>query len=474
MLWDMGASELPAGSVIAGRFELRHVAGAGGMGTVYRALDRTSCTDVALKLLNKDDRRPDAVERFHREAQVLAGLRHPGIVAHVAHGQAQDGQPFLAMEWLDGQDLGQRLQSGPLLEQDCITLLNHVCDALQEAHGRGVLHRDLKPANLFLVDGDVRKVKLLDFGLVRWTANPKRLTKSGELLGTPEYMAPEQARGRRDLTPAVDLFSLGCILYECLCGQPAFAADHLTAVLVKILFEQPMHISRRGIPVSRALLALLDSLLAKNPIARVPDAAALKAALTSVVSQPGDADLHPEEILCLREGISRTCVVLASELDAEEHARLLLSDVPAWVEQRNALWLGKQEEDLPINTVCLANGVLALFLTLGEWDAVERVGYVATWALRIKDRWPGSQVAIATGESGFGFELESGEVSASLAALSLLENRTQLDPSLPAHGVWLDEPTARFISAMQPGFPLIRHPSGTMLLQQRPASMDPA
>lgn len=184
------------GSLFANRFEIQRTAGSGGMGTVYRATDRYSGDTVALKLLHTDEGHGE-MERFAREAQLLSELRHSGIVAHVAHGQTPDGQRFLAMDWLEGQDLGQRLSRGPLPVHDCLRLIEQVAEALSLAHQRGIIHRDLKPANLFLVGGDVSHVKILDFGIARRIATSQAMTRTGVVIGTPEYMAPEQARGSR-------------------------------------------------------------------------------------------------------------------------------------------------------------------------------------------------------------------------------------------------------------------------------------
>lgn len=138
----MGDLQLAPGSLFANRFEIRHTAGSGGMGTVYCATDRYSGETVALKLLHAGAGGSDVAERFLREAQLLSELRHPAIVAHVAHGQTPDGQRFLAMEWLEGQELGERLRRGPLSVRDCLRLLEQVAGALSLAHERGIIHRD--------------------------------------------------------------------------------------------------------------------------------------------------------------------------------------------------------------------------------------------------------------------------------------------------------------------------------------------
>jgi len=139
----MGNLQLAPGSLFANRFEIIRTAGSGGMGTVYRAMDRYSGDTVALKLLHAGSGGPEEGERFAREAQLLSEVRHPGIVSHVAHGQTPDGQRFLAMEWLEGHDLGQRLQRGPLTVRDCLQVLKQVADALAIAHQRSIIHREV-------------------------------------------------------------------------------------------------------------------------------------------------------------------------------------------------------------------------------------------------------------------------------------------------------------------------------------------
>jgi serine/threonine protein kinase len=141
-------NELHPGDVFAGRFEINRLAGSGGMGSVYLCRDRFSGGAAALKLLHKSGSDPHEAERFVREAQLLAELSHPGIVSYLGHGQTPHGQRFLAMEWLDGQDLGKRLARGPLALGEAIRLLRDIATALSAAHERGIVHRDIKPTNI--------------------------------------------------------------------------------------------------------------------------------------------------------------------------------------------------------------------------------------------------------------------------------------------------------------------------------------
>ena len=154
----------------------------------YRAIDRRTQQPVAVKVLFDGADKA----RFHREALLLAELQHPGIVGYVSHGHMDSGSPYLAMQWLAGQDLAERLRSGGLTLQESLVLTRRVAEALSVAHQRGVVHRDIKPSNLFLVDGDPARVVLLDFGIARrgFGGRSAAMTRTGAIVGTPEYMAP--------------------------------------------------------------------------------------------------------------------------------------------------------------------------------------------------------------------------------------------------------------------------------------------
>ncbi len=217
-----------------GRFQIEREAGAGGMGTIFRAVDRETGRPVALKRvrgLDQADRR-----RFQREGQALAGLRHPGIVRYVDHGVTPEGEAYVAMEWLDGEDLRARLGRAGLTVGETVTLARKVAEALGALHGQGLVHRDVKPGNLFLVDGRVDDVRIIDFGLVRGQASAD-LTRNGMALGTPAYMSPEQARGRGDVDARTDLFSLGCVMFKCLTGRTPFEGGGLIAVLARMILD---------------------------------------------------------------------------------------------------------------------------------------------------------------------------------------------------------------------------------------------
>jgi len=256
-------------AIVAQRFVLERLVGVGGVGKVYRAIDREQARYVALKIIAGSD--SGQITRFAEEARILATLDHPGIVRWIAHGEADTGQRWLALEWLDGEDLATRLSRGSLEIDDCVALGVAISDALVVAHAHGIIHRDIKPSNIFLPNGDPRRAKLLDFGVARRTSVTRIVTRTGVVVGTIGYIPPEQVRGET-IDARADLFGLGSVLFECLAGRPAFATGALMAVLTRLLVEAPpsLHALRQDIPPE--FEALIMSMLAKDPNARPPNA----------------------------------------------------------------------------------------------------------------------------------------------------------------------------------------------------------
>ncbi len=243
------------------------------MGVVYRARDRTSGDVVAVKVLHQDQR-PD---RFLREAAVLAELSHPAVVRYVAHGVTSKGQVYLAMEWLEATSLSSLIANRRLAFPECLTLLRRVCAGLAIAHQLGVVHRDLKPANILVPDGALAQAKLIDFGIARRRFDP-RITERGLLIGTLAYMSPEQARGAAQIEPASDVFSLGSVVYKCLTGDTPFGGGDSTAVLAKVLLDEPSPLGELASDVPHAFDELVSRMLAKAPESRPRDAGAVLSA----------------------------------------------------------------------------------------------------------------------------------------------------------------------------------------------------
>ncbi len=231
------------GDVVADRFELGALAGAGSMGAVFRARDRLTGATVALKTLRASGK--DFAERFVREARITAALTHPAVVGYVAHGTTGAGDLYLAMEWLDGEDLAQRLwrTRGLTIAETAALGRPRGGGPGGGPHAQGLVHRDIKPSNVFLPGRDPAQAKILDFGIARLTGGSQvGATQTGLMVGTPGYMSPEQARGQKGIDARADVFSLGCVLYQCLTGRAPFVADDLFAVLAKLVFEEPPRI----------------------------------------------------------------------------------------------------------------------------------------------------------------------------------------------------------------------------------------
>src|SRR5438552_2214501 len=206
---------VPEGTVLQGKYQVGRLLGRGGMGVVVAARHLLLDTDVALKFLLTTE--PGVVERFSREARAAARLQseHVGRVLDV--GALPDGSPFMVMEYLAGEDLSQVLARGPLSVTDAVDYLLQACEAIAEAHALGIVHRDLKPANLFLAQRAHGRsmVKVLDFGISRGGATASRLTLTGTgVLGSPQYMSPEQWTEARAVDARSDVWSLGVVLYE--------------------------------------------------------------------------------------------------------------------------------------------------------------------------------------------------------------------------------------------------------------------
>jgi len=247
------------------------------MGEVFQAHDRETGRLVALKIIHDVSDR----DRFEQEARALTELYHPAIVRPVAYGTTQGGEPYLAMEWLEGEDLASLLSRRRLGVDEALRLARRVASALGEAHSRGLIHRDIKPANLFIEHDDVSQARLLDFGIARFQGQA-RLTRTGAPLGTPGYMAPEQARGDPELTPALDIFSLGCVLFEVLAGRPAFEGQHMMAILAKVIFMEAPPLEAYCPNIAPELAALVARMLSKEPASRPQDGMALLAELTAL------------------------------------------------------------------------------------------------------------------------------------------------------------------------------------------------
>ncbi len=266
---------------VLGSYRITGALGSGGMGAVFTAKHVTTGVPAAVKVLRKElTDNAEVVQRFFDEAYAATRIRHAGIIEVYDFGYGDDGVAYLAMELLEGVTLRQRLdQQKTLSETAAVAIARSVAEALAAAHAAGIIHRDLKPDNIFLVGGD--RPKVLDFGIAKLLDREKdeaSRTRTGSLIGTPIYMAPEQARAAGSIDPRADLYSLGCILYEMVSGRPPFAGN-VGELLAAHMFTQPEPIAT----ISPRLDALIAKLLAKEPHERPRDAQAVVDALGGAV-----------------------------------------------------------------------------------------------------------------------------------------------------------------------------------------------
>jgi hypothetical protein len=275
-----------------GPYRVLRVLGAGGMGVVFRAEDPQLARPVALKTMLPALAASDSArQRFLREARAAAGLKHDHVVT--IHQVGEDrGVPFLAMEFLEGEPLDARLQrAGKLPVPEVLRIGREVALALAAAHARGLIHRDVKPANIWLETpagapaGAGGRVKILDFGLARAAGEGGQLTQTGAIVGTPAYMAPEQAAGG-PLDGRCDLFSLGCVLYRMATGRPAFQGSDLISTLLAVATSEPPPPRQLDATLPAALSDLVMALLAKEPGRRPPSAQAVAEALERLALRP--------------------------------------------------------------------------------------------------------------------------------------------------------------------------------------------
>ncbi len=325
------------GDLIDGKYELLKLLGEGGMGAVYGAYHRKLGRKVALKfMLPEHLEKREYAARFLREAQAAAAIGSEHIINVNDVGETEDGCPFLVMEYLEGEDLNRILECEGVLEPTrAVDLVLQACRALAAAHERGIIHRDLKPENLFRTfrDDGSEWIKVLDFGIAKvhdsFGDASTRLTATGTMLGTPMYMAPEQACGAKHIDERVDVYALGAILYELLTGQPPFLGETYNEIIVKIATREPLPPTALRAALDLHLEAVVLTAITKNPDERYGSVYELAQALLPFAGDRG-ISFPPQRIsrrdeAPVAKGDSETMLSPAPEPFAEQDADELVS-----------------------------------------------------------------------------------------------------------------------------------------------------
>jgi serine/threonine protein kinase len=277
------------GQTLGKKFLLRALLGAGGMGAVYEAEHLLTKRVGALKLLHLGAaERPELVQRFLREASAAGRIGSPHIVETIDAGELPSGEPYLFMELLSGSPVSALIERHERLTfVQAREIALQAAEGLQAAHDAGIVHRDVKPDNQFLVEGPGARLKLLDFGISKFSEpTDYRLTREGTPLGTPYYMSPEQVAGKRDVGPASDIYSLGVVLYECVTGRVPFDADTLPALSLKIFagdYLPPSSVTGPGVP---GLDAVIARAMARAPSERYASMTEFRRALLELGTEP--------------------------------------------------------------------------------------------------------------------------------------------------------------------------------------------
>ncbi|MFP2927582.1 serine/threonine-protein kinase, partial [Pyxidicoccus sp. 3LG] len=308
------SSDIPLGTVLRGTYEIAGVLGRGGMGTVFLANHlRLPGRQVAIKVLRHDaGLGAEVFVRFRREAEIASRLGHPNIVEVLDFDNLPDGSPYMVMECLRGMSLSRRLRKGPLTLEEVFSVARQMGSALQAAHRAGVVHRDLKPGNVFLSPTEVggvvmEHVKLLDFGISKVLDSHSVNTQGGILLGTPQYMAPEQALGKnQEVDPRTDIFSFGCMVYEMLARKLPFKDGNLPELIYRIVYDPPEPLEALVPDVPAQVVEAIEHALAKRPEDRYPDVDAFITDLTGSPLQTLSNDVTPLQTPMLRPSKAQT------------------------------------------------------------------------------------------------------------------------------------------------------------------------
>jgi eukaryotic-like serine/threonine-protein kinase len=372
------------GARLPDRYHWTSQAGRGGMGVVHQALDRQTGAQVAVKILHS--RGAVELARFEQEAKVLAELSHPAIVRYFDHGTTLDGAPYIAMEWLDGETLEDRLLRGRLAPGEVARIGHLVLGALAAAHSRDIVHRDIKPGNIFLVKDGPDDVRVLDFGIARRRLDIKRFTRDGNTVGTPLYTSPEQARGRADVDGRADIFSLGCVLFEALTGEPPFTGDSPLEVMARVCAGRPTDLDAKRPGLPAGMSALVRSMLAPEPVDRPQSAAALAAELATYASATRGERPSLGRLTQTPSTGERVVVAMLVSVGKPARGDAGFAAVVRALAERSA---------------CVMDRLIdrSLLLTAACPSLEEQAHRLASLALAVRNLYPGARAAIATGRT---------------------------------------------------------------------------
>jgi len=383
------------GKVLSDRYRIVRKIGEGGMGAVYQAEHALIEKKIALKILFQDlTRRPDLIQRFLQEAKSASRIGHENVIDISDFGQSPEGLVFIAMEFLDGEDLGKTLKKGGAMHWvRARPILMQIAKGLRAAHGNGIIHRDMKPENVYLIQREGRPdfVKVLDFGIAKIVnddAGGPALTQTGMIFGTPEYMSPEQAQGS---TPdhRVDVYAVGCIMYHLLTGSVPFTADNFMGILTKHLLEAPVPPRKRrpDLEIPHEVEAICLRAMEKDRDKRYPDMDAFYRALGAA----GDIAFEPSQVFVpprLPKASLKYPTLAAANVDAREsRTAIAASGTGTFEDERPGRQLREDEIPgggrKPMMFALIAAGVLAAIV-------------VAVLALRSSDKAAAPAATAAT------------------------------------------------------------------------------
>lgn len=421
-------ASIRVGDVFDGTYEVVGCLGRGGMGAVFRAKHlRLPEQDVAIKVLLQRDQ--TSLARFQREALATSRLGHPNIVSVQDFNSLPDGTPYMVLEFLEGQDLAQRLRIGRYRLEDVDYLLRQICEGLSEAHAVGVVHRDLKPSNIFLCNsngpGILPLIKILDFGVSK-VVGAETLTNAADVIGTPRYMAPEQVTADNDLVgPATDIFALSLIVYEMLTGKPAFPVGSISEIAFSIVYDEPPLLRKYLPDLPKGVIRAVEAGLIKDPANRCDNAITFYEAFHAGVagedfafkkSPSSDGALSKRPEWTSRRGVSSTRIPSTqTDKTVQEDASYTLVDdeVPTTVREDHAL-----QEDVVSERV---GGRRGIYLKATAALLAATAGAYIAWSAAT-DRAP--RISELTTQGDRGIELQhKGEDEAALAELGAAVRR---------------------------------------------------